>query len=330
MLLSDFDYDLPKELIAQRPLDVRSSSKLMICSDNHMKHTTFDHIIDYLQQGDVLVLNNTKVKQALLHGNKASGGKIEILVGEKKENGYLCSVKGKHLKEGAVLQLAKGYQATVIEKREDKFLLTFSAAAEKIMNDIGQPPLPPYIKQTAAAERYQTVYAKQLGSIAAPTAGLHLTPTLLEEIRKKGVPVVSVTLHVSYATFNPIKTEQVEDHRMQQEEFEISKAAADTINRRKGRMFVVGTTSLKTLESSCDDRGRVIPQRSLSSLFIYPGHQFKVKIDGLVTNFHLPKSTLLLLVSAYFGKEKIMHAYAEAIKHSYRFFSFGDAMLLLK
>ena len=328
MKLSDFDYELPKELIAQEPAEPRDSSRLMVLRDG-IELRIFRDIVDYLDAGDVMVMNDTKVLKARIFGKKSTGGSIEALILRRIEgNLWEALLKGK-TKPGMVLDFS-GHKAKIIEKEEGKALIEFSEDPRMIMEEQGIYPLPPYIKEYRGdLERYQTVYAKKEGAIAAPTAGLHFTPELLKEIKKKGVEMVHITLHVGWGTFKPVKVENIEEHRMEAEWYEISKEAAERINSREGRLFAVGTTTVRALESSSMD-GAVIPGAKETELFIYPGYEFKSGMDALITNFHLPKSTLLMLVTAFGGYERVMSAYKLAVKERFRFFSFGDAMLIFK
>jgi S-adenosylmethionine:tRNA ribosyltransferase-isomerase len=328
MQLTDFDYGLPKELIAQKPAEPRDSSRLMVLKKS-IEHRIFRDFPEYLEPGDVLVINDTKVLKARIFGRKETGGKIEALLLRKIDGAlWEALLKGK-VRVGANLDFS-GHRAKVVEKEEGKALLEFSEDPRLIMEEQGVYPLPPYIKNyDGDLERYQTVFAEKNGAVAAPTAGLHFTPEILKEIEKKGVDVVHITLHVGWGTFKPVKVENIEEHKMEKEWYEISREAAERINSREGRLFAVGTTTVRTLESSSMD-GAVIPGSGETELFIYPGYTFKSGIDALLTNFHLPKSTLLMLVTAFGGYERIMEAYKIAVKERYRFFSFGDAMLIFK
>ncbi len=331
MKLSDFDYYLPKELIAHEPLKNRDCSRLMVLKGNKIFHKKFYNIIDYLKKDDILVINETKVIAAKLTGKKETGGKVEIIVYSFKKNIAECLVKGKRIKINLILFFKKDINSTVIDKKNNLFVLKFNKNIKNIMKLIGEMPTPPYVKKKLKKKsRYQTIYSKKLGSIASPTAGLHFTKRLLKKIEKKGVKIAKICLHVSYSTFYPIKTENIKEHKMEPESFEIKKEDAEIINNRKGNLFIVGTTTMKTLETAADSNGKIKPIKGFSELFIYPGYNFKTKVKGFITNFHLPKSTLILLVSTFYGKDKILNAYKEAIKRKYRFYSFGDAMLLLK
>jgi S-adenosylmethionine:tRNA ribosyltransferase-isomerase len=329
MELKGYDYHLPKEFIAQCPLNERSDSRLMVVCGSKLEHMHFHNLPDYLEKGDVIVVNESKVIQAKLVGHKSTGGRVEAILTKRIAGNYEAIVKGR-VKANAILNFP-GCSAKVLGKQEGVATLRFTPqVSASALQNIGQIPLPPYVKQTLAdPSRYQTVYAAKNGSVAAHTAGLHFTPSLLNQIRKKGVKIARVCLHISYATFFPIRG-RIEQHKMYPEFCTINKSNADIINKRKGRLFAVGTTVAKTLESFADQDGILQPGSMNSDLFIYPPYRFKTKIDALVTNFHLPKSTLLLLVCAYYGRDKIMKAYREAIRRRYRFYSFGDAMLLLK
>ena len=342
MQLKDFYYDLPKELIAQDPLKDRSSSRLMLMDADTGKidHRIFKDIPEFLNSGDCLVINETKVIPARLYGTKKdTGALVEILLLKRlSESDWECLVKpGKKARTGAELVFKEGLLTGMITGiREDGnriISFEFDGIWEEILDELGQMPLPPYITHKLEDKtRYQTVYAKNEGSAAAPTAGLHFTPALLEEIEKKGVKIVRITLHVGLGTFRPVKEENILDHHMHSEYFEISRQAADTINGARaagGRIICVGTTSVRTLESSSTDEGIVLAGSGETEIFIYPGYEFKA-CDCLITNFHLPESTLLMLVSAFSSREKVLAAYEEAIKERYRFFSFGDAMFLYR
>ncbi|MEG1291919.1 MAG: tRNA preQ1(34) S-adenosylmethionine ribosyltransferase-isomerase QueA [Lachnospiraceae bacterium] len=341
MNVKEFDYELPEELIAQDPLADRSSSRLLVLDKKtgEMEHTNFKHIIDYLNPGDCLVLNNTKVIPARLFGEReGTQGKIEILLLKRKENDiWETLVKpGKKAKIGTKISFGGGLLiGEVLEVVEDgNRLIQFSYEGifEEILDQLGQMPLPPYIThQLEDKNRYQTVYAKHDGSAAAPTAGLHFTPELLTQIREKGIRIAEVTLHVGLGTFRPVKVENVLDHHMHSEFYMITQEAADCINETKkqgGKVICVGTTSCRTIESAAAEDGTLKASSGWTEIFIYPGYEFKL-LDALITNFHLPESTLVMLVSALAGREHIMHAYETAVQEKYRFFSFGDAMLII-
>ena len=340
MDVKDFDYYLPEELIAQDPLEDRSSSRLMVLDKKtgEIQHKIFKDILDYLKPGDCLVLNNTKVIPARLFGVKeGTQAKIEILLLKRKENDiWETLVKpGKKAKPGTKIIFGDGLLVgEVIDMVEDgNRLIQFSYEGlfEEILDQLGQMPLPPYITHTLKDKnRYQTVYAKYDGSAAAPTAGLHFTKELLEKVKAKGVDIAEVTLHVGLGTFRPVKVENVLDHHMHSEFYMVSAEAAEKINATKdrgGRVISVGTTSTRTLESAADESGRLKECSGWTEIFIYPGYKFKL-IDCLITNFHLPQSTLVMLVSALAGREHVLAAYEEAVKEKYRFFSFGDAMFI--
>lgn len=341
MKTSDFYFELPQELIAQDPLEDRSSSRLMVLDrkTGSIEHHIFKDIIQYLNPGDCLVVNDTKVIPARLIGNKiGTDAKIEVLLLKRKENDiWETLVKpGKKARIGAEISFGDGLlKAKVIDiVEEGNRLIQFSydGIFEEILDQLGQMPLPPYIThQLKDKNRYQTVYAKHEGSAAAPTAGLHFTPELLKQIEEKGIHIAHVTLHVGLGTFRPVKVEDVTNHHMHSEFYVVEQDQADLINetKRSGhRVIAVGTTSCRTLESATNDEGILIPGSGWTEIFIYPGYRFKM-IDSLITNFHLPESTLLMLVSALAGKDQILEAYAQAVKEKYRFFSFGDAMLIL-
>ena len=340
MKTSDFYFELPQELIAQDPLEDRSSSRLMVLDKKtgEIEHHIFKEVIQYLMPGDCLVVNDTKVIPARLIGNKiGTDAKIEVLLLKRKENDvWETLVKpGKKAKIGTEISFGDGLlKAKVIDiVEEGNRLIQFSydGIFEEILDQLRQMPLPPYIThQLKDKNRYQTVYAKHEGSAAAPTAGLHFTPELLQQIEEKGVHIAHVTLHVGLGTFRPVKVEDVTNHHMHSEFYVVEQDQADLINeaKRSGhRVIAVGTTSCRTLESATNEEGILIPGSGWTEIFIYPGYHFKM-IDALITNFHLPESTLLMLVSALAGKDQILSAYAEAVKERYRFFSFGDAMFL--
>ncbi len=340
MKTSDFYFDLPQAQIAQDPLENRSSSRLLVLDKKTgvYEHRIFRDIVDYLKPGDCLVLNNTKVIPARLHGEKeGTGAHIEILLLKRRENDiWETLVKpGKKAKPGTKILfgggLLTGEVLEVVEEGNRLIRFSYEGIFEEILDQLGQMPLPPYIThQLKDKNRYQTVYAKYDGSAAAPTAGLHFTPELLEQVREMGVEIAEVTLHVGLGTFRPVKVENVLEHHMHSEFYMIDEDAAEKINRTKengGRVICVGTTSCRTIESAADEKGHIRPVSGWTDIFIYPGYQFRV-LDCLITNFHLPESTLLMLVSALAGREYILAAYEEAVKQGYRFFSFGDAMFI--
>ena len=340
MTLQDFDYDLPEELIAQDPLEDRSSSRLMILdkTSGQTREAVFRDIVNELNPGDCLVINDTKVIPARLFGErKETGGHVEVLLLKREaDNIWECLVRpGKKCRPGGRIVFGGGkLEAEILSVEEDgnrKIRFLYEGIFEEILDELGQMPLPPYIThELKDKNRYQTVYAKYDGSAAAPTAGLHFTQELLQEIRDKGVDIVSITLHVGLGTFRPVKTENILEHHMHSEYYMVTQEAAGRINHARetgGRVIAVGTTSCRTLESAADEAGRIHEGSGWTDIFIYPGYRFKI-VDALITNFHLPKSTLMMLVSALEGKDLIFRAYGEAIKERYRFFSFGDACFL--
>lgn len=338
--VKDFYFYLPEELIAQHPLEKRDESRLMVVDKKtgSIEHKIFKDIVDYLEEGDCLVLNNTRVMPARLIGVKeGSGGKMEFLLLRRidKDNWETLVKPGKRAKIGARFVFGNGeLKAEIVREGEEGSRIVrfnYEGIFEEVLDRLGQMPLPPYIKgKLQDKERYQTVYSKEVGSAAAPTAGLHFTKELLEKIKEKGVKIAFVTLHVGLGTFRPVKAEKVEEHTMHSEYYVMSKETADIINSVKERgkkVIAVGTTSNRTLETIADENGRVREQSGWTDIFIYPGYKFKI-VDALITNFHLPESTLIMLVSAFAGKDIIMNAYKEAVNNKYRFFSFGDAMFL--
>jgi S-adenosylmethionine:tRNA ribosyltransferase-isomerase len=342
MNVADFDYELPEELIAQKPCDRRDGSRLLVVDrkTGTIKHEHFYDIEKYLRPDDCLVLNDSKVIPARLFGTKdITGAKIEFLL-TKRIDGDIWETMvrpGKRLKPGDKVIFEDDFTAEILENGEDGTRIVrfdYEGIFMQRLEQIGAMPLPPYIEraaQTEDKERYQTVYAHEEGSVAAPTAGLHFTNELLEKIRAKGTRLAYVTLHVGIGTFRPVKADRVEDHKMHFEEYEISRQAADTINDTKkagGRIISVGTTSTRTCESAADENGFVKAGSGSTDIFIYPGYEFKV-IDSLITNFHLPKSTLMMLISALYDREKILKIYEEAVRERYRFFSYGDAMFII-
>lgn len=341
MKTSDFYYDLPKELIAQDPLEDRSSSRLLVLhrKSGRVEHRVFTDIVEYLKAGDCLVRNNTKVIPARLYGTRVdTGATIELLLLKRMENDvWETLVKpGKKARQGAVISFGDGIlTGEIIDVKEDGNRLIqfrYEGIFEEILDQLGQMPLPPYITHTLKDKnRYQTVYAKYEGSAAAPTAGLHFTEELFRKLEEKGVLVANVTLHVGLGTFRPVKVDDVSKHHMHTEFYQVTKEEADKINKAKqagGRIVCVGTTSCRTIESAADENGVLKPGQGDTDIFIYPGYSFKM-MDVLITNFHLPESTLLMLVSALAGKEQVMRVYEEAVQERYRFFSFGDAMIIL-
>ncbi|MCT4685959.1 tRNA preQ1(34) S-adenosylmethionine ribosyltransferase-isomerase QueA [Vallitalea sp.] len=340
MKRKDFDFNLPEELIAQDPLKDRSSSRMLVLNKKtgETKHKIFKDIIDYLDKGDCLVLNNTKVIPARLIGSREeTHGKVEFLLLKRLENdNWEVMVKpGRKAKPGDRIEFGNGLlKAEVLEVVEGGNRIArfeYEGIFEQVLDELGQMPLPPYIThQLEDKERYQTVYAKHRGSAAAPTAGLHFTPDLLEAVEDKGIKIAYVTLHVGLGTFRPVKVDDILEHTMHSEYYWIEEKEADKINETKkngGRVIAVGTTSSRTLESVADDNGYVKESKGWTDIFIYPGYKFKV-VDALITNFHLPESTLIMLVSALAGRENVLNAYKTAVDEKYRFFSFGDAMLI--
>ena len=340
MKLEEFDYNLPEELIAQVPIAKRDESRLMVLhrDNKRVEHKTFKDIIDYLNPGDCLVRNNTKVIPARLYGKKDTGANVEFVLLKQIEGDIWESIvrPGNKLKPGSVVYFGDGIlKATILDIMEDgtrKVQFEYEGIFNEILDKIGLMPLPPYIHESLKEkDRYQTVYAKYNGSAAAPTAGLHFTPELLKQIEEKGVKIANVTLHVGIGTFRPVKEENIEEHKMHTEHFYIKQEDVDKINETKktdGRVIAVGTTSCRVLETiASEETGLVEATEGDTGIYIYPGYNFKC-IDGLITNFHLPKSTLLMLVSALAGREFVLDAYNEAVKEKYRFFSFGDAMFI--
>ncbi|MBR2704055.1 MAG: tRNA preQ1(34) S-adenosylmethionine ribosyltransferase-isomerase QueA [Clostridia bacterium] len=340
MKLSDFDYELPKELIAQTPIEKRDEARLMVLhrSDKSVEHKIFKDILDYLKPGDCLVRNNTKVIPARLYGVKeVTGANVEFLLLNRIEGDtWEVMVRpGKKLMPGARVSFGDGLlKAEVIDKMEGgnrKVKFEYDGIFNEILDQIGLMPLPPYIKEKLEKkEMYQTVYAKYEGSAAAPTAGLHFTEDLLEQIRAKGVEIANVTLHVGIGTFRPVKEENIEDHDMHTEHYYIKEEDAEKINKTRqngGRIIAVGTTSCRVLESVSDDNGMVKAVEGDTNIYIYPGYTFKC-VDALITNFHLPESTLVMLVSALAGRDFVLDSYKKAVEEKYRFFSFGDAMFI--
>ncbi len=335
-----FDFYLPEELIAQKPSDKREYSKLLAvnCENNTFEDKTFFNIIDYLKPGDVLVRNNTKVIPARLLGIKEiTGAKCELLLLKQMDgNNWECLTKpAKSLKVGARVNFGDGKLiAEVVEVKEEGIRIVkfhYEGIFLEVLDQLGKMPLPPYIReQLVGNERYQTVYAKHIGSAAAPTAGFHFTEELFNQIKNKGIDVVDVTLHIGLGTFRPIKVDDTDNHVMHTEEYEMSKEAADILNKAKSegrRIIAIGTTSVRTLEANASKYGEFTPTKEATSIFILPGYSFKA-VDAIITNFHLPKSTLIMLVSAYMGREFALEAYKHAIENKYRFFSFGDSMFL--
>ncbi|MCI9202365.1 MAG: tRNA preQ1(34) S-adenosylmethionine ribosyltransferase-isomerase QueA [Lachnospiraceae bacterium] len=341
MKTSDFYFDLPPELIAQDPLTDRSASRLLVLDKNtgEIKHEQFRNIINYLNPGDCLVLNDTRVIPARLHGiREETGAAIEVLLLKRKEKDVWETLvrPGKKVRPGAKLSfgegLLRGEVLEIVEEGNRLIRFQYEGIFEEVLDRLGEMPLPPYITHKLEDKnRYQTVYAKYDGSAAAPTAGLHFTRDLLDEIAQKGVNLAYVTLHVGLGTFRPVKAERITEHHMHSETYQITKEAAEVINRTRkngGRVICVGTTSCRSLESAAEEDGTLRECSGDTEIFIYPGYRFKV-LDALITNFHLPESTLVMLVSALAGREKVLRAYGEAVEERYRFFSFGDAMFVI-
>ncbi len=340
MKRQDFDFELPEELIAQTPLTQRDASRLLVFDRANLtiSHRVFSDITAYLSEKDVLVINETKVIPARLFGTREGLEKpVEFLLLKRisADEWQVIMRPGKRLKPGMDVVFSDKLSAEVVEKLEDgvtRVRFKYKGVFEAILDELGQMPLPPYIKEKLADKtRYNTVYAKEDGSAAAPTAGLHFTPELLEKIKSMGVKVAPVVLHVGLGTFRPVKEDDILNHIMHEESFRLSPESADIINQARangGRIFAVGTTSVRTLESTADENGMVHAKEGSTDIFIYPGYRFKA-VDALITNFHLPESTLLMLVSAFMGKDNALAAYKTAVEAKYRFFSFGDAMLIL-
>jgi S-adenosylmethionine:tRNA ribosyltransferase-isomerase len=342
MKVSEFDYYLPKELIAKFPVEPRDSSRLLLLNrkSGKVEHRIFRDIVDYLREGDLLVLNDTKVIPARLYGKLPTGGKVELLLVRQVEPAVweVMARPARKLKPGREVYFEGGLKGKVLEylpegKRLVEFYLPEGREFMELLSEIGHVPLPPYVEREERPEdreRYQTVFARKEGSVAAPTAGLHFTKELLKKLENKGVIIKWVTLHVGPGTFKPVKVERVEEHQMDYESYTVPEETALEVNRAKEegrRVIAVGTTVVRTLESATEKSGRVKSGEGITNLFIYPGYKFKV-VDALVTNFHLPRSTLLMLVCAFAGKEKVLNAYREAVKNGYRFYSFGDAMFI--
>lgn len=341
MKREDFFYELPEELIAQKPIKNREESRLMVLNKNNgsIDHKKFIDILDYIEAGDCLVLNDTRVIPARLYGSRlGKDEKVEFLLLKRIEGDIWETLvrPGKKARPGDKLSFGNGKLfAQVLDINVDgtrTIELKYEGIFEEVLDELGEMPLPPYIKEKLKEkERYQTVYSKEKGSAAAPTAGLHFTNNILKKLQKKGVKLAFLTLHVGLGTFRPVKVDNIEEHHMHAEYYEIPKETAEIINKTKvegGKIIAVGTTTTRTLETVANEKGKILPQKGWTDIFIYPGYKFKV-IDGLITNFHLPESTLLMLVSAFVGREKILNAYKIAVNENYRFFSLGDAMLIL-
>jgi len=346
MNISEYDYNLPEELIAQMPADKRENSKMLVLNrlDKTIEHKHFFDIVDFIDENSILVLNDTKVLPARLYGAKETGAKIEVFLLEQKENNFWSALikPSKRVKPDTVIKISEELSVRVVQRLEDdgEWLveLMYNGELFEILHKVGNIPLPPYIERKLSTdelkqfdkERYQTVYARDEGSVAAPTAGLHFTKEILDKLKNKGVEIAYVTLNVGLGTFRPVKCENVLDHKMDSETFEIPQETAELINRAKAQgktLVAVGTTTVRTLETAHKLYGEIKACHDASTLFIYPPYDFKV-VDNLITNFHLPKSTLLMLVSALMGKDFIFEAYKEAIANKYRFYSYGDCMYL--
>jgi S-adenosylmethionine:tRNA ribosyltransferase-isomerase len=336
MNTSDFNYSLPESSIAQTPLEPRDSSRLLVMhrDTGQLEHKMFREIGDYFRAGDLLVLNQTRVIPARIYARKPTGGRVELLLLRRRDLlRWEALVGGKGLRVGGKLRVEDGPEAVILEFLDGaERLLLFTEPIEPYFPKVGHVPLPPYIHEKLTdPERYQTVYAREPGSAAAPTAGLHFTPRLMDELQAKGVKIAYVTLHVGLDTFAPVTEENPETHKIHTEWCELPQETADAINQTKasgGRVIAVGTTSVRTLESAADGQNGILSYSGPTSIYILPGYKFKI-VDAMITNFHLPKSTLIMLVSAFAGREKILETYATAIKEGYRFYSFGDAMLIL-
>jgi S-adenosylmethionine:tRNA ribosyltransferase-isomerase len=336
MKTSDFDYNLPESSIAQTPVEPRDSSRLLVLdrATGELEHRIFREVGDYLRAGDVLVLNQTRVIPARIYARKETGGRVELLLLRRRDHlTWEALVGGKGLRVGKLVEVEHGPQAEVVEILDaSERVIRFSEPIEPYFSKVGNVPLPPYIHEKLSdPERYQTVYAREPGSAAAPTAGLHFTPRLLDELQAKGVKIAYVTLHVGLDTFAPVMEADPQEHKIHSEWCELPQETADLINQTKqngGRVVAVGTTSVRTLESGTIGQNGILAYLGATSVFILPGYQFKV-VNAMITNFHLPKSTLIMLVSAFAGRERILETYATAVKEGYRFYSFGDAMLIL-
>ena len=331
MDLDDFDYELPKEQIAQHAITPKDHSRLMVLHDGVIEHRHFYEISHFLEPGDTLVVNQAKVERARIIGRKSTGAKVDILLMQAYDaERFLCKIKSSGKVVGRDVLFRDGFRCRVESQEDDNYVVCFNKGiTPELREQLFQLPTPPYIKERLKAdEEYQTVYATRNGSLAAPTAGLHFTDELLERIRGMGVSIVPICLDVGFGTFAPVRA-GIHEHTMHEETFSISEDAAGTINARKGRLVCVGTTTVRALESACVD-GMIQAGERATSIFIYPGYTWRCSIDALITNFHLPRSTLLMLVSAFYGREQILDAYRDAVGRGYRFFSLGDAMLLIK
>ncbi|MFW6220723.1 MAG: tRNA preQ1(34) S-adenosylmethionine ribosyltransferase-isomerase QueA [Nanoarchaeota archaeon] len=333
--LNDYDYKLPKELIANKAIIPKDNSKLLVINNDKLKHNKFYEIIDYFKKNDILILNNTKVLKNKLYGKKTTGANLDIIIEDCEDNYkniYKCRVQTNYPKIGTVIKFENKLIGKIIDRENDLFLVEFNKSPNNTLKKFGKLPNPNYIrKQIENESEYQTMYAKNKGSFAAPTSGLHFTKELLAKIKNKGVKIVYITLHISFGTFKLIKEDKpISEHIMDVENYFIPKKTAELINKRKGRVIICGTTVFKALESSSNKYGIIKNGYNESNLFIYPGYKFNFKPDLMITNFHLPKSTLILFISAYFGKDVVLNAYKTAVKEKYRFFSLGDACLFIK
>ncbi len=328
MDLSLYDYSLPKELIAQRAVFPKSSSRLMVLEGTNISHKRFHDIVDYFREGDVIVVNESKVSRAKIFGKKSTGAPAEIIIESGSGREFFCRIKTRALKVGNIIHVGRLKADVVSKSDEGQYVIRFDSDADAYIRKNAILPAPPYVKRKVSAREYQTVYSKKEGSLAAPTAGLHFTGDMIRKLEKKGVKIAKVCLHISFATFVEITQKNVKEKKLASESYDIPKRSADMINSAK-RLFVVGTTSLKAIESAHDGK-KVVAGKGNSELFIYPGYKFKNRISGMVTNFHLPRSSLLLLVSAFYGWDRIKKAYETAVKEKYRFYSLGDGMLMLK
>jgi len=332
MKLSKFDYDLPEEKIAQRPMRPRDESRLFYLGKDEKKHLRFHDIAELLQEGDVLVKNKSKVIPARVEGKKDTGGKIEVLFNRPVGEGWECLIKGSNVKEERDIILDENKYEVIESGRGGRFVIDCGdKEAYELMNEKGDMPTPPYIKEElSSSDEYQTVYAEDEGSVAAPTAGFHFTEELLDDIKDKGVEVHDITLHVGPGTFLPVKEDEIQDHELDEEYYEVGEGTAKAItkaNEENRRVILVGTTTVRAVESTSES-GVVRPKKGWTDLYIYPGYEFQSGMDLLLTNFHLPKSTLIMLVSAFAGRERILESYREAVEKDYRFYSFGDSMLI--
>jgi len=332
MKLSKFDYDLPKDKIAQRPMKPRDESRLFYLGKDEKKHLRFHDIKELLQEGDLLVKNKSKVIPARVEGKKDTGGNIEVLFNRPTKNGWECLIKGSNVKQGREVILGENKYKVIESGKGGRFVIECGEKqAYEMIREQGEMPTPPYItEELSSSDEYQTVYAEDEGSVAAPTAGFHFTEELLDEIKGKGVEVHDITLHVGPGTFLPVKEDEIEDHEMDEEYYEVGEGTAKAItkaNEENRRVILVGTTTVRAVES-VSENGVVRSEKGWTDLYIYPGYEFQSGMDLLLTNFHLPKSTLIMLVSAFAGRERILEAYQEAIGRDYRFYSFGDSMLI--